>query len=274
SMFVLPSMTAPAPFSRSTTAASYGDTKLSSIREPQDVFTPAVQKMSLCAIGTPVSGPAVSSARRRSASSASRSASSLVTVMNPFSSPSSFSIRSRQCRVSSTADILRARSASASCAIVKSCMRGEFPMKGPEKACSEKWCQTPFSSPVAAGVVGARKRVSDTIFRHLATPFFGGSFDDLRDEVQAPLDGRGIALIELVHVLFRDDVLSQPLGPIERVRHRLDAVGRHGRKLPDHLDDVRQLRGEIGGLVGADLETGELAELVDVLFREGHGLHR
>src|SRR5690606_40717342 len=54
SMFVLPSMTAPASFSRSTTVASYGDTKLSSIREPHEVFTPAVQKMSLCASGTPV----------------------------------------------------------------------------------------------------------------------------------------------------------------------------------------------------------------------------
>src|SRR5690606_9130768 len=79
SLFVLPSMTTPASFSRWTSVASYGDTKLSSIREPHDVFTPAVQKMSLCAIGTPVSGPAVPSARRRSASSASRSASSRVT---------------------------------------------------------------------------------------------------------------------------------------------------------------------------------------------------
>src|SRR5690606_9629542 len=139
-------------------------------------------------------------------------------------------------------------------------------MKRAEKRCSEKM-------------------VSDTVFRHAAatavavglekgclTPFFafGRSFDDLRDEVQAALDGRRIALVKLAHVRFRDDVLAQPLGPIERVRHRLDAVGRHGRELPDHLDDVRQLRGEIGRLVGADLETGELAESIDVSTFERH----
>ncbi len=48
----------PAALSFSTTVASYGDTKLSSMREPQLVLTPCVQKMSLCASGSPVSGPA------------------------------------------------------------------------------------------------------------------------------------------------------------------------------------------------------------------------
>ena len=48
----------PAALSFSTTVASYGDTKLSSIFEPQLVLTPCVQKMSLCASGKPVSGPA------------------------------------------------------------------------------------------------------------------------------------------------------------------------------------------------------------------------
>ena len=49
----------PAALSFSTTVASYGDTKLSSIFEPQLVLTPFVQKMSLCASGKPVSGPAL-----------------------------------------------------------------------------------------------------------------------------------------------------------------------------------------------------------------------
>ena len=50
-------MTAPAALSLATTVASYGDTKLSSMREPQVVRTPAVQKRSLWAIGTPASAP-------------------------------------------------------------------------------------------------------------------------------------------------------------------------------------------------------------------------
>src|ERR687896_242267 len=45
SMLVLPSTTAPACASRSTTVASYGETKFDSMREPQVVSTPSVQKM-------------------------------------------------------------------------------------------------------------------------------------------------------------------------------------------------------------------------------------
>src|SRR3954454_22751506 len=59
SMLVLPSVTMPAASSFSTTVASYGDTKLSSMREPQLVLIPAVQKMSLCASGSPVRAPAL-----------------------------------------------------------------------------------------------------------------------------------------------------------------------------------------------------------------------
>jgi hypothetical protein len=46
-MFVLPSSTAPAAPKRSITCASYGLTKFASIREPQLVSIPRVQKMSL-----------------------------------------------------------------------------------------------------------------------------------------------------------------------------------------------------------------------------------
>src|SRR4029079_17307439 len=70
SMFVLPSVTMPAALSFSTTVASYGDTKWSSIFEPQLVLTPWVQKMSLCASGRPVSGPALPPARAASAAAA------------------------------------------------------------------------------------------------------------------------------------------------------------------------------------------------------------
>ena len=57
--------------------------------EPHDVFTPAVQKMSLCAIGMPVSGVASPFASRWSAASLCASACSAVTVTNAFSVASS-----------------------------------------------------------------------------------------------------------------------------------------------------------------------------------------
>src|SRR5678815_1557080 len=47
SMFVLPTSTVPAFFSPSTTKASYGATKFSSIRDPQVVRSPAVMITSL-----------------------------------------------------------------------------------------------------------------------------------------------------------------------------------------------------------------------------------
>ena len=80
SMLVLPSVTMPAAAQRSTTCASYGATKSASIREPQVVRQPRAQKISLCAIGNPVSGPLCPAARRASAARACarlRSASTL-----------------------------------------------------------------------------------------------------------------------------------------------------------------------------------------------------
>src|SRR5215510_787606 len=85
SMFVLPSVTMPAALSFSTTVASYGDTKLSSMREPQVVRTPRVQKMSLCASGRPVSGPAWPEASATSAALAWARAESGVTVTKALS---------------------------------------------------------------------------------------------------------------------------------------------------------------------------------------------
>ncbi len=69
--------------------------KLSSMREPQDVRTPSVQNRSLCASGTPVSGPASPAAIRASAASAWASAISGVTVMKQLSAGFACSMRSR-----------------------------------------------------------------------------------------------------------------------------------------------------------------------------------
>src|SRR6185503_2247465 len=93
SMLVLPSVTMPDASSFSTTVALYGDTKLSSMREPQLVLTPRVQKMSLCARGNPVNGPAVPAANARSLAAAWARADSAVTVMKALSLGCEASIR-------------------------------------------------------------------------------------------------------------------------------------------------------------------------------------
>src|SRR5688500_16713908 len=102
SMFALPIITIPASRRRLTTVASYGETKFDSIREPQVVSTPAVQKMSLWTIGTPVSGPASPAARRLSATAAASSARSAVTVISALRAGWVASARLSASRVSST----------------------------------------------------------------------------------------------------------------------------------------------------------------------------
>src|SRR5919108_3031423 len=104
SMLVLPRVTMPASFSRATTVASYGDTKLSSIREPQLVLTPCVQKMSLWASGRPVDGAADPAARARSAAAAWARACSRITVMKALSRGWEASIRPSRLVVSSVTE--------------------------------------------------------------------------------------------------------------------------------------------------------------------------
>src|SRR5687768_7892393 len=122
SMLVLPSMTMPAALSFSTTVASYGDTKLSSIFEPQLVLTPAVQKMSLCASGRPVSGPALPDASAASAAFACANAWLAVTVTNALSVACDASTRASIDFVSSVAENSLARSFFASSASVNVCI--------------------------------------------------------------------------------------------------------------------------------------------------------
>jgi hypothetical protein len=122
SMFVLPSDTAPASASRFTTVASYGETKLSSMRDPQLVLTSSVQKMSLCAIGTPVKGVALPAAILASACSACRSAFSSVTVTKALRAPSKRLMRSRKCSVISRDETARFASAAERAARVCLCM--------------------------------------------------------------------------------------------------------------------------------------------------------
>src|SRR5438046_5795091 len=84
------------------------------MREPQVVSRSRVQKMSLCAIRMPVSGPASPFARRASARRASERLRAASTVMKAFSSPLSCAMRSRQSCVSSTDESFLAASAAES----------------------------------------------------------------------------------------------------------------------------------------------------------------
>ena len=68
-----PSVMAPASWSRARAVLSWSGTKSRRIREPQVETRPARKKMSLCAIGTPCSGPGASP--RASAASAAAASS-------------------------------------------------------------------------------------------------------------------------------------------------------------------------------------------------------
>ncbi len=85
----MPTTTAPAARTRSTTVASYGGRQPSRIRDEHVVATPRVQMLSLSASGTPASGPG-SSPRATAASiaSAAARASSASTRLNAWMSGS------------------------------------------------------------------------------------------------------------------------------------------------------------------------------------------
>src|SRR6185503_21331081 len=114
SMLHLPTSTVPARSSCATTCASYGLVYFSSMREPQVVRMVRVHRMSLCAIGMPVSGPAAPRAHKASACFARSSACDGSTLMKAFSASPYRSMRCRQARVSSTDEIFLAASAAPS----------------------------------------------------------------------------------------------------------------------------------------------------------------
>src|SRR5437764_12334871 len=84
------------------------------MREPQVVRRARVHRMSLCAIGMPVSGPAAARARISSARLAALSARGSSSVMKLFSVRSKRPMRSKQARVSSVDEILFAARAAES----------------------------------------------------------------------------------------------------------------------------------------------------------------
>ena len=102
SRFVLPTNTAPAAKSLSTTVALYGGFQPSRIFDEHVVGMPRVHMLSLSAMGTPASGPTFSPRAMRASRSAARSrASALVTKLKACTSSSRWLMR---CRCSSTTD--------------------------------------------------------------------------------------------------------------------------------------------------------------------------
>ncbi len=114
SMLSLPTTTAPATSSRSTTVASKGGTKPSRMREPQVVSSPFVRKMSFSAMGTPSSRDRASPrARRASEARAAARERSGATRRKACSFPSVASMRERQAAVISSEETSRRESACA-----------------------------------------------------------------------------------------------------------------------------------------------------------------
>ena len=118
--FVLPIVMAPAARSRSTISASASGTKRSNSGEPKVVRIPFVQVRSLCATGSPCSGPSASPrATAASAASASRRAASGSSVTMALTAGLTSSMRARCASSTSTAEISRAAIARASSAAVR-----------------------------------------------------------------------------------------------------------------------------------------------------------
>src|ERR671917_2686851 len=112
--FVLPIRTVPAARSRATTSSSSSGT-VSASGEPQVVRMPPVAWLSLCATGSPCSGPSSSpAASAASAASAAARAPSASNVTTALTRPSTSSMRARQASVNSRADSCRERISAAS----------------------------------------------------------------------------------------------------------------------------------------------------------------
>ena len=109
----LPSSTVPAALSRAVTSASCVGTRSKNTSLAAVVRMPAVSKLSLIAIGMPCSG--LPEGRRSHARACAR-ANSSVTVIKLFRCASSFRMRARHTRVSSSEEISRFRSAAAASA--------------------------------------------------------------------------------------------------------------------------------------------------------------
>ena len=115
-VFVLPRMTAPEAFTRSTTTESMSGTASRYASEPIVDLTPLVASRSLMEIGIPNNGlPDWPLWIARSASRAAAKASSPVTVRKALNLGLSRSIRRRKCSVSSTEESCRESSNSRSC---------------------------------------------------------------------------------------------------------------------------------------------------------------
>ena len=125
SRLVLPTITAPAATTRSTTVAVYGGRHPSRIRDEQVVGMPRVQRLSFRAMGTPARGPGSSPAETWSSTTvAAARASSASTRLKAWISPSRSAMRARCSSRTSRAERRPLRTAAASSTALMRCPRG------------------------------------------------------------------------------------------------------------------------------------------------------
>src|SRR5579875_3790690 len=176
------------------------------MREPAVVRQLRVTKMSLCAMGTPVKGPASLPARRTSAALACARVRSRSTCRKALRSLAA--MRSRNRVASSVAEILRACSCADSSLRVSLCM----------ESVTLRSC-----GPVGPEADGGWREAPD-------------SFDDLGHQVQAILGGRGrllvvVAAIGFGHGIFAQAQCQRGFDGGDGVRQRFHAGGIDGLHL-------------------------------------------
>ena len=263
---------------------------------------PAVTRMSLCAIGMPVSGPPVPAAIAASAALASASARSGSTVMKALSAGLRAAIRSSEPRVSSTLDTRREWSADASSTMEasitagSSCKRLYVPPNGAARRSPQGAsalgrpgaCVFPRTAlraaPPGGECLGTARRLCVPPERRCAPLPPGGeclgtarrhSFEHLRYQVQPVLHRR------------RDALVDAPRGPARR-RRRVATGAPRPAHAPSAATPVvstaasssirpkiaASLRAHFFGVRGVDFDAREVRDPVNVGERDGHGGRR
>ncbi len=91
------------------------------------------------------------------------------------------------------------------------------------------------------------------------------------DPVKALSYGRRILLVKVAVVGFRHFVRAQALAHFQRVRHGQRTFRVEFTQLGDEIDDPGQLVHIVSDFVIADFQSGQVCDVLDIRFRQGHG---
>src|SRR2546427_9279932 len=235
SMWVLPKRAAPALRRRSITVASKAGMKPPKVLEPQVVGCPARQITSLIAMGRPARGPGSSPLEKAaSMARASERAASRSTQRNANTLGSTASIRARQARVASSAEISRER-------IRESC---SLPVRRK-------------SSRMALGAPLPRGELLADNLRDAEVPVFC-----FRGVGQSPQDLEGRS----------NTVLAEGLILLGHVGSGLDSLGVELVELVDVNQDGIELPGEDPQLFFGELQVGQAGYVAHRFELDAHGM--